>query len=618
MSPGSRPQDESPLGRFKRRLIGAPIATRFAHHERLIVFFGLALLASDNISVIAYATEEIMHMLGRAGPDALGVVLPIALATLALVIIVLFSYSRTITNYPQGGGDYRVASDNLNPLAGKIAGAALLIDYTLTVAVSVSAGVLAIVSAVPALQPYIVHMGLVALIVLALVNLRGTRESGIVFAVPTYAFVFLMVLLIVFGIPKIGTFEGTASVLEHEGAPEALTLWLILRAFAAGCAALTGIEAIANGTMVFKAPEVKNAVKALVWLGAIMVVLFLGVTWLASHFPVRLMSANDPGYQTVLAQIAQGVFGKGFMFYAIQIATMAILILAANTAYADFPRLASFMARDGYLPRQFANVGDRLVFQNGIIILAVVAGLLVVFARGNVHTLIPLYALGVFTAFTLGQAGMVVHQWKMKKVGGAVVSGIGALATGIVWVVILTTKFLDGAWMIVIAMGGLLFMFSRIRRHYDYLAKELDVRPSDTVKPFTTTVLLLVPRLHRGILKAISYSQALSKDVRAIHVTVSPQSAQAVKEQWVSFGVDVPLVILDSPYRSLVQPVMDYVDQTIDEAGDPNHVVTVIVAEAVPKNRFQSLLHSNLALFLKLALGRRRNVVISNVRYFLD
>jgi amino acid transporter len=603
---------------LKRWLIGRPIATRLAHHERLVVFFGLALLASDNISVIAYATEEIMHMLGLAGPEALSYVLPLAWATLALVIIVLFSYSRTIANYPQGGGDYRVATDNIGPLAGKIAGAALLIDYTLTVAVSVSAGVLAIVSAVPGLQPYIVHMGLSAIVVLALVNLRGTRESGLVFAIPTYAFVLLMVLLIVFGIPKLGSFEGVPTVVEHEGPREALTLWLILRAFAAGCAALTGIEAIANGTMVFRAPEVKNAIKALVSLGAIMVVLFLGVTWLASHYPVRLMSADEAGYKTVVAQIAQGVFGNGFMFYAIQIATMAILILAANTAFADFPRLASFMARDGYLPRQFASLGDRLVFQNGIVILGVVAGLLVVFAQGNVHKLIPLYALGVFTAFTLGQAGMVIKQWRDRKLGGALVSGIGALATGVVWVVILVTKFVDGAWMIVIAMGGLLFMFSRIRRHYDYLAKELNVRPEDRVEKYSSTVLLLVPRLHRGLLKAISYAKAMTSDVRAVHVTLDPQQAKATKEQWTQFGADIPLVILDSPYRSLVDPVIEYVDQTIEEARDPNHMVTVIVAEAVPKNRFQQLLHSNLGLFLKIALGRRRNVVISNVRYFLD
>jgi hypothetical protein len=306
------------------------------------------------------------------------------------------------------------------------------------------------------------------------------------------------------------------------------------------------------------------------------------------------------------------------MFYAIQISTMAILILAANTAFADFPRLASFMARDGYLPRQFASLGDRLVFQNGIVILGALAALLIVFAAGNVHKLIPLYALGVFTAFTLGQAGMVVRQWRMKQRGGAAVSLVGATATGVVWFVILATKFLSGAWMIVITMGALLFMFSRIRRHYDYLAKALNVRPTDTVETYSSTVLLLVPRLHRGLLKAISYAKAMSKDVRAVHVSLDSAQAKATKEQWAQFGEDIPLVILDSPYRSLVDPVIEYVDQTIEEAKDPNHMVTVIVAEAVPKNRFQQLLHSNLALFLKLALGRRRNVVISNVRYFLD
>jgi amino acid transporter len=602
---------------LKRWLIGRPIATRFAHHERLIVFFGLALLASDNISVIAYATEEIMHMLGQAGPDALQLVMPVAWAILALVLIVLFSYSRTVMAYPEGGGDYRVATDNLSPLAGKIAGASLLIDYTLTVAVSISAGVLAIVSAFPTLHAYMVHMGVGAILLLTLVNLRGTRESGIVFAGPTYTFVFLMLVLVVFGLPRIGSVTGSSSV-EYEGVVEALSVWLVLKSFAAGCAALTGIEAIANGTTVFRAPEAKNAIKALVALGVIMTVLFLGVTYLAAQFPIQLMNPDHEGYQTVIAQLAIAVFGQGFVFYAIQIATMAILILAANTAYADFPRLASFMARDGYLPRQFASLGDRLVFQNGIIILALLAALLIVFAGGNVHKLIPLYALGVFTAFTLGQAGMVIRQWKARKVGGAAISLVGAMATGVVWFVILVTKFLAGAWMIVIALGGLLFMFSRIRRHYDYLAKELNVRPTDKVETYTSTVLLLVPRLHRGLLKAISYAKAMTNDVRAIHVTLDPMQARVTKEQWAQFGADIPLVILDSPYRSLVGPVIEYVDQTIEEARDPNHMVTVIVAEAVPKNRLQQLLHSNLALFLKLALGRRRNVVISNVRYFLD
>jgi amino acid transporter len=607
------------LSSLKRLLIGKPIATKRAHHERLIVFFGLALLASDNISIIAYATEEMQHMLGQAGDAALRYTMPLGMAIIALVMVVLFSYSRTVQAYPQGGGDYKVASENLSPLAGLIAGASLLIDYTLTVAVSVSAGVLAIVSAFPITQPYTVHLGVMSILLLTIVNMRGTRESGMVFAVPTYSFVFLLVLLIGFGLPKVGTIEGAPAMATASAGVQAMSLWLLLKAFAAGCAALTGIEAIANGTTVFRPPEAKNAVKALLYLGGIMFVLFLGVTWLATHLPIRVMEVEQKGYQTVVAQVAQLTFGSGsFMFFAIQISTMAILILAANTAYADFPRLASFIGRDGYLPRQLANLGDRLVFQNGIMILAAVACALIVFARGDVHKLIPLYALGVFTAFTLGQAGMVVRQVKTRMpLWGTALSAIGMAATGVVWFVILITKFTAGAWMIVIALGVLLYLFAAIRRHYDYLARALDPTQEERPPVLETTVLLLVPpRVHRGILQAIAYANTLGKDRRAIHVTDNPATIEHVKEQWEKYGGDIPLVILESPYRSLVEPLMEYIDEAITERE--GHMLTVVVPQAIAKKWWHNVLHNNAALPLKMALASRKNVVISNVRYFLQ
>lgn len=603
---------------LKRFILGAPIATSRAHHERLIVFFGLALLASDNISVIAYATEEILHMLALAGEYALRYAMGIAVAIVLLVIIVLFSYSRTVHAYPQGGGDYRVASDNLHPLAGRIAGAALMLDYTLTVAVSVSAGVLAIVSAVPSVQEYAVHLGLVAVFLLTIVNLRGTRESGIIFAIPTYSFVAFLLLMIVVGFFKLDSVSGSPSIDMKTTLSEPIGFWLILRAFSAGCAALTGIEALANGTMVFKAPESKNAVKALFYLGCIVTVVFLGVTWLTMHLPIKVMEVEQTGYQTVVAQVAQIIFGEGsFLFYAIQISTMAILILAANTAFADFPRLASFIARDGYLPRQLANLGDRLVFQNGIVILAFVACLLILFAQGNVHRLIPLYALGVFTAFTLGQAGMVVRQIRTKALWGALISAIGMIATGVVWFVILITKFSTGAWMIVVALSILLFVFWFIRKHYDYLAQALEPAPDEKVQPISTTVLLLVPpRIHRGIIQAISYAEMLGKDRRAIHITDNPDSAKYMKEQWQKYGGDMPLVILESPYRSLVDPLMEYIDEAVTERD--GHMLTVLVPQAVPKYWWQAALHNNAAIPIKLALGSRKNVVVTNVRYFLE
>lgn len=603
---------------IKRLLIGAPIATSQAHHQKIGIFLGLALLASDNISVVAYATEEILHMLALAGPLGIPYALWIAVAIVALIIIILFSYSRTVTHYPDGGGDYRVASDNLSSSAGRVAGAALLLDYTLTVAVSVSAGVLAIVSAFPDLQPYILHMNMAAVAFLTLVNLRGTKESGTVFAIPTYTFVALMFMVIAFGISKLGSVEANVQIQITEDMTGSLGWFLILRAFAAGCAALTGIEAIANGTLIFKKPEVKNAIRALVILGVIVSTIFVGITWLATHYPIKIMSAGEPGYQTILAQISLTAFEDiPTLFYAVQIATMAVLILAANTAFADFPRLTSFIAKDGFLPRQLANLGDRLVFQNGIILLAVVACLLIFFSGGDTHRLIPLYALGVFTAFTLGQAGMVVKQWRLKARGGAVISAIGMTATAVVWFVILITKFTAGAWMIVIAMGSLLTLFWGVRRHYDSLARQLTIAPGEHAPKIESTVLLLMPpRIHKGILQAIAYGRTLSKDLRAVTTVPDLSMSDELKREWQRVAPDIGLVILESPYRSIVEPVVEYIDEAIGE--DEDRILTVIVPEAIAAHWWQRILHNNSALPLKIALASRKNVVITNVRYFLE
>ncbi len=603
---------------LKRLLIGAPIATAAAQHQRLGVFFGLALLASDNISVVAYASEEILHMLALGGPEKIQYAIGISFAIVALILIILFSYSRTILAYPQGGGDYRVASDNISSVAGRTAGAALLLDYTLTVAVSVSAGILAIVSAFPATQPYILHMNVGAIAFLTVVNLRGTKESGFVFAIPTYTFAALMFLLIAVGIPKLGVVSPEVSIEIKEKVVAPVTWFLILRAFAAGCAALTGIEAIANGTLIFRQPEVKNAIRALVFLGIIVSVIFIGVSWLATHYPIRIMSTSEPGYQTVLAQVAQTALGEAsLLFYAVQFATMAILILAANTAYADFPRLTSFIAKDGYLPRQLANLGDRLVFQNGILLLAFVACFLIFFSGGDTHKLIPLYALGVFTAFTLGQAGMVVRQWKHRAYFGAMISAIGMTATGTVWFVILITKFLDGAWMIVIALGTLLTVFWAVRRHYNSLARQLTISPGEQAPKVESTVLLLLPpRIHKGILQAIGYARTLSKDLRAVTTVADISLAKELKVEWERIAPDIPLVILESPYRSIVAPVVEYIDEAIGE--DAGRILTVVVPEAIAAHWWQRILHNNSALPLKMALASRKNVVVTNVRYFLN
>ncbi len=602
------------LTTIKRILLGAPIATRHAHHQRLPKFFALPLFASDNISSVAYATEEILLMLILAGSVSTQYGIWVALAVVLLVVIVITSYTRTIYAYPGGGGDYRVANENLAPLFGRVVGAALMVDYTLTVAVSVSSGVLAIVSAWPSLHPYIVYMGVAAVLLLAYVNLRGLRESGAVFSFPTYSFVVLMLLLVGFGMVSSW---GAPREPEFHEAQQALTLFLVLRAFAAGCAALTGIEAVANGVPAFKDPAPRNASQTLIILACILVVIFMGVTWLAVHLGITPMHTGEPGYRTVVAQVAVAVFGDGFLFLAIQVATMTILILAANTAFADFPRVCSFMAIDGNLPRQLAVLGDRLVYQNGIILLALASSSLIVFFHGDVHSLVPLYALGVFTAFTLGQAGMVRYQLKNKlPKWGAAVSFIGMCTTGLVWFVVLITKFIYGAYLVVIALTTLVTIFVLIRRHYDYLARSLNPDPTYHPKAADSAVIVLVPRVHKGILQALEYVKAFSKDVRALHVVINPDNVDAVKREWDEYVGDLPLVILESPYRSLVEPIIEYIDAAIEER--PDRMLTVVVPQAVPKHWWQSILHNNSAEPIRRALAARRNVVITNVRYFLD
>ncbi|HXH61437.1 MAG TPA: APC family permease [Fimbriimonadaceae bacterium] len=619
------------LTNLKHRLFGKPIPTKFASHERLAVLGALPVFASDALSSTAYASEEILHQLVNGGEEGLKYLVGISLALVCLLWVVISSYYQTINAYPQGGGSYRVSSENLGQFYGLTAGAALLIGYVLTVAVSVSAAALAINAMAPATIPYATHMASAAIIVITYVNLRGAKESSVVFGVPTYSFVFLIAGLVVWGIIEATRGREAISAVEYlpgslDMMTKAIFVLFIVKAFAAGCTALTGTEAIADGVLAFKPPEARNASRTLVMMGVILSCLFFGLSWLSFHYGVHPMDQHLEGgalnleYKTVIAQLAGHLFGdRSAAFYMVQVATAIILVLAANTGYADFPRLSMFIARDGYMPRQLSGLGDRLVYQNGIILLAVLSILLVIVMKASVHGLLPMYAIGVFISFTLSQAGMV-GWWKKKgqKSWKKYVSLFGAFICGGVAFIQLVTRWAEGAWLTIVSMGVVMLMFYGIKRHYNYLAHKLNVRPGDTAQAYSTTVLLLVPRLHRGILKAISYARALSKDVRAVHVTMDPAAVEAVKAQWARFSPDIPLVILESPYRSLVRPIVEYVDQAIEESHDPNHIVTVIVAEAVPKNVFQSLLHSNLALFLKLALGGRRNVVISNVRYFLD
>lgn len=616
------------LKRLRRLLFGAPIHSSQAHHERLSPLLGLPVFASDALSSVAYATEAILSVLVLYGLAAIKDQLPIAAAVAALIVIVTISYSQTIRAYPKGGGSYIVASDNFGETVGLVAGGALLIDYVLTVAVSVSAGVAAIVSAYPALHNLLVPMSLAFIGVVAWANLRGVRESGAVFALPTYGFIFAMGAMLAVGVAQNWGRPPSPQVVFADpdmlGSAATLPfLFVILRSFAAGCTALTGIEAVSDGVAAFRDPAPQNAIRTLRIMAFLLVGLFIGTGYLSRFLPeITLHSTANPDYRTLVSQIAASVFGDGsIFFYVVQFATAAILVLAANTAFADFPRLGSFLARDGFLPRAMARQGDRLVFQNGIILLAILAGVLVWHFHGNLDHLLPLYAVGVFTAFTLSQLGMLRHWLKRRGqdpswLRGAFVSGTGGVVTALVTLVILATKFMEGAWIVVILLAALFFSLRAVKRRYTSIARQLEPTPLVESKPRKNLVLLLVPRVHRGTQEALDYALACHGECRGIHVTLDDKGVPKLREEWERLGRGVPLVVLGSPFRSLIKPILEYVDEA--RAEDPDRTVTVIVAEAVPRKWIHKLLQENVAIQLKLALGQREGIAVTNLRYFLD
>jgi amino acid transporter len=612
--------------RLRRAVFGAPIPTAKAHHERLTPFIGLPVFSSDALSSVAYATEAIIAVLVllslRAVPQFQ---IPITIGICGLIVVVVLSYQQTIRAYPTGGGSYIVASDNLGETPGLIAAASILVDYVLTVAVSVSAGVAALVSAYPdQLHKYMVVICIGIILLIAWANLRGLRESGAFFAIPTYGFIVGMLVLLTVGFFKSRAWVGHEQVIiaDRAGAEANFPLiFVVLRAFAAGCTALTGIEAVSDGVQAFRPPEAKNAIKTLRMMAGLLLVMFMGTGYLALHLPtLTILDASKHEYQTVVAQIAASVFGRhSFGFLYIQWFTTLILVLAANTAFADFPRLSSFLARDGYAPRPLARQGDRLVFHNGIIVLALAAMALVWHFQGKLEMLLPLYAIGVFTAFTLSQLGMVQH-WRKLRVKGwqkfAIVNGIGATVTGIVALVILITKAAEGAWIVVVLLAILYIAFKAVKNRYVAMSKQLvlgEARPRFTGKH---KAILLMPRVHRGILKALDYAMAIDPEAEAVHVIIDDRKLAQVQRDWKKYADDVPLKVLSSSYRSLIQPVLDYVDELMD--ADPDQMLTVVVAEAVSNRWYQKLLQENVAAQLKHALEKRRNVAVTSVRYFLD
>ena len=602
------------LSAFKRLLVGRPLPTAQARHERLSKTTGLAIFASDNLSSVAYASEEILRVLVVAGVAALALASPIGVAIALVIAVVIYSYRQTILVYPQGASDYIVAKDNIGPVAGLTAGGALLIDYTLTVAVSVSAGVAALTSAVPALFPYRVVLCVIAIGLIAVGNLRGVRESGQLFALPSYLFMGGFAVLIAVGFVRYALHGPPVAVAAEAAEPLAgVTAFLVLRAFASGAVALTGIEAVADGVTAFKPPEVKNARAVLAILGVIMVTLFVGTTILADLYDVI-----PKDEETVVSQLAWQIFGGGPAYYYLQVVSMLILVLAANTAFADFPRLAFFMARDGYLPRQFGNRGDRLVFSNGVVILTVIAIALVVVFRGSTHALIPLYAVGVFTSFTLSQASMV-RRWVRTRPPGwwwrVAINGTGAVTTGTVLLVVAATKFVDGAWIVVVLIGLFMLMFLAIKSHYADVAGQLSLEDYDGPPPMSHTVLVLVGDLHRGVVEALQYARTLSPEAKAVYVELDPERTRRLEEKWVKHGLGVPLIVLTSPYRSLLGPLLDYIDHL--RAREERHMVTMVLPEFIPARWWQHLLHNQTALLIKGALLFHRNVVVTDVPYHL-
>jgi len=606
------------MGALKHVLVGKPIPSHQAHHERYTRSSGLAILSSDALSSVAYATEEILRTLLIAGTASLWLVTPIGCVIAGLMLVIAFSYRQTIRAYPGGGGAYRVARENIGTTAGLIAAAALLLDYVLTVAVSIAAGVAAITSAFPAWHVNTVELSLGFLVLIAIGNMRGIRESARIFSVPTYFFLGSMGVLLVVGMFKVLTGQiapiESASAVFVPSETASLTIFLVLRAFANGCTALTGIEAISDGVPAFKPPEAKNAATTLLIMAGCAVVMFMGVTLLADAFHV--VPRQD---ETVISQLNRAILGgRGPLYYMVQAATTMILVLAANTAFSDFPRLASIIARDKFLPRQLANQGDRLAFSNGILILSFLSGVLLVAFGGDTHALIPLYMLGVFVSFTLSQAGMVVKWRRERKRGwrvGAYVSGLGATLTLIVLFVVAITKFREGAWIIIVLIPILVAHFTSIHRHYDKVAEQLSLKGLAVSEKKHNTVIVPIGGVHRAVVQALEYARTLSDDVRAIYVDVDPHATQEIRDTWQHWGKGIRLEILASPFRSVMEPLLEYIELTNDER--PGDFITVLLPEFVPARWWHHLLHNQRALLIKGALLFRRNIVVTSVPYHL-
>lgn len=605
--------------RLKRVFIGNPIPTEREAHERLTKTKALAVFSSDALSSVAYATEEIMKVLVLGGLGLLSLTLPISLAIVALLAIVVLSYRQTIRAYPYGGGSYIVASENLGTIAGLTAAGSLMTDYVLTVAVSIAAGVAAITSLAPVLLPYELPLAILAVAVITIVNLRGIRESGSIFAVPTYLFVGLMFGLIGFGLLRVlnadlPVYQAPASTIVPGS--QGLGLFLLLTAFAQGCTAMTGTEAISDGVPAFKPPEAANARTTILWMGIILGSMFTGLSFLASRIGI-MPAANE----TVLSQVGRIVFGTGPLWAMLQLVTALILVLAANTAFADFPRLGSFLARDHFLPRAFRFRGDRLAFTTGIVVLALLASLLLIVFQGSLDHLIPLYAVGVFTSFTLSQTGMVMR-WRRERGPNwrrsALVNGIGAVTTGLVTLVIALTKFTHGAWLVILLIPLLIGMFSAIRAHYRRLETASEAETPLAVSEVIVRAVVPLSDLGVPAQQALAYAGAIARDshhVVAVHVVDTRADGERFRAEWEHGRLKADLVLIESPYRSLTGPLFAYVDALRETY--PQDTITVVLPEYVASHWWEHLLHNHTALRIKAALLFHPGIVVTSVPYHL-
>jgi amino acid transporter len=602
-----------------RALIGKRLQTEAEAEERVGVETGLPILASDNVSSSAYATEEAMRVLAVAGAAALALTMPIAIAVTCVLAIVVLSESRVIRAYPNGGGSYLVARENHGVIAGLVAASALLIDYVLTVAVSAAAGVAAISSFVPELHEHRVLVGIAFIAVLALANLRGVREAGLLFAAPTYAYVAAMLGLIAFGFFRIGSGDVPHAVVAPDPFDQtgtvALSVLLVLRAFASGSVGLTGSEAVANGVPSFKRPETRNAVITLVLMGTIFATIFLGLTYLATRIGI---APDRSEIETVNSMITRSVVGgTSPYYYFVQITTALILMLAANTGFTGFPRLASVLANDRFMPRHFADVGSRLAFNTGIIALAIVAGAILAAFGGSVNALVPLYTIGVFLAFTLSQSGLVRRWWRLRNPGwrlSMVINSIGAVVTGTVLVVVAVTKFQLGAWMVLLLLPLLVSLLYFINRHYATVQDALVLTGNEQRLPRLGAPVVIVPiaRLDRAALQALAFARSVSPHVKAVHVSGSRASAEEFRRRWERLNTEIELDVVESPYRSLLAPLLKYID-AIDKSDD--RPITIVVSEFVPRHWWEWFLHSQTAMRLKASLLFRPNTIVIDVPY---